>query len=328
MPVFTSPDAGPDSASAPATVSVLTDASQIVARWGRSPISPFLTEPGNTVLRLAGGGVAGYRPVRSWAVIPTNPATPPGSELEALDSLLQQVGHSGRRPVFVAVSDPEPYRRAGLHLTRIAEDARIDLGNFSLAGKRMANVRHSVASARRSGLRVVPFSADLTEGLARISTEWLGTKRGGEMGFTLGRFDPDRVAEVDCRVCLDADDRPVGFVTWRPFADGTGRVLDLMRRAGDAPNPTMDLLIADGLLEFAISGVETASLSAVPLSRGRLAERVYPTVTLRRYKEKFGPTWEPMWLVAPSAFSTLSALAAAARAFCSDGLIRAARANA
>ena len=100
-----------------------------------------------------------------------------------------------------------------------------------------------------------------------------------------------------------------------------------MRRADDAPNPTMDLLIADGLLEFAESGVRTASLSAVPLSRGKVAEHIYPTQTLRRYKEKFAPTWEPMWLAAPSPWSTPNALAAVACAYSPGGLIQAARRN-
>lgn len=301
---------------------------QIVARWGRSPVSPFLTDPGNTVLRLSGGGAAGYRQVRGWAVIPAEPAAPVGAESEALDSLLRQVSRAGRRPVFVAISDPEPYRSKGFQLTRIADDACIDLSSFSLAGKRMANLRHSVSSARRAGLRVVPYSPTLAEGLGRISREWLATKRGGELGFTLGRFDPEAMTTVACRVCVDADERVVGFVTWRPFADGASRVLDLMRRANDAPNPTMDLLIADSLAEFAATGIETASLAAVPVSRGRLAERVYPTESLRRYKEKFAPSWRSLWLATPSMLSTPRALAAVAAAYCPGGLVRALRRNA
>ena len=38
-----------------------------------------------------------------------------------------------------------------------------------------------------------------------------------------------------CRVALDTANRVVGFVTWRSFDDGHGRVLDLMRRLPDAP---------------------------------------------------------------------------------------------
>ena len=109
---------------------------EIANRWGRSSVGPFLTEPANTVVRVAGGGAAGYRPVRSWAVVPTNPAAPPGLEQDALAGLLDHISARGRRAVFAAVADP--YRAIGLHAACIANDASIDLSQFSLSGKRMA----------------------------------------------------------------------------------------------------------------------------------------------------------------------------------------------
>src|SRR5205085_6702177 len=82
------------------------------------------------------------------------------------------------------------------------------------------------------------------------------TKRGGEMGFTLGRFDPDLLGRADCRVAVDAEGRVVGLVSWHRYDAGRARVLDLMRRAPDAPNATMDALIAESLIDFAAAGVE------------------------------------------------------------------------
>lgn len=304
------------------------DAEQAVAHWGRSPVSPFHLEPGRTVLRLPGDGVAGYAPVRGWAVFPTGIVAPPGFEADALGSVLEHVADTGRRPVFAALSDPAPYEERGLHAFRIADDALIDLSNFSLAGKRMASIRHSVTSARRAGLEIVPYSDDVASGVAAVSDAWLATKRGGEMGFTLGRFDPTIARRVDCRVAIDEAGIVVGFVTWRHYDDGHARVLDIMRRAADAPNPSMDLLIGASLLEFAEAGIPAASLGAVPLSHGRLAERVYPTISLRRYKEKFAPTWEPQWLIAPSRTQLPAAMLAVVSAFCPGGLRRAMRRNA
>ena len=300
----------------------------IISQWGRSPVTPFLGEPGNTLLRLSGGGAAGYRPVARWAVFPTEASSPPGCEHESLDSLLTHVEMTGRRPVFAAVADPEPYRARRMYSMPIADDARIDLSSFSLAGKRMASIRHSVTSARKAGLRVVPYSISIAPGVERVSAEWLAQKRGGELGFTLGKFDPDAVAKVDCRVAVNADGAVAGFITWRSYDDGHARVLDLMRRASDAPNPTMDLLVGESLLEFAAAGLEVASLGAVPRSHGRLSERVYPTVSLRRYKEKFAPTWVPLSLIAPSRSRVPGALRAVAGAYCPGGLARAVRRNA
>jgi phosphatidylglycerol lysyltransferase len=224
------------------------------------------------------------------------------------------------QPVFTAVSDAGPYRQRGLWSAPVADDPVIDLAGFGLGGGRMASVRHSVASARRAGLRVVPWAPALTDGAAAVSAKWLATKRGGELGFTLGRFDPAALTGMDTRVALDCSGRVVGLVTWHAYGDGTGRVLDLMRRAPDAPNPTMDLLIAESLIEFAAAGVTVASLGSVLRSYGALAERVYPTVSLRRYKDKFSPRWRARHLVVPSRARLPVALTAVARAYCPEGL--------
>jgi phosphatidylglycerol lysyltransferase len=300
---------------------------ETVARFGRSSVSPHLLAADREVLCLAGGGVAGYARIARWAVLPTGPATPPGLEEVVLDDLLSRLAANRLKPVFAAVSDPAPYTRRGMVAIEIAHDTRIELADFSLAGKRRANIRHSVSSARRAGLRMVPWSAEVASGVGAVSAAWLSTKRGGEMGFTLGRFSTDTLDASTCRVALDAEGRVVGFVTWRSFDDGRGRVLDLMRRVPDAPNPTIDFLIAESLLEFAGAGVEIASLAAVPVARGRLAEHVYPTATLRRYKEKFAPTWQPLYLIAPSRPRLVGALRAIASAYCPGGLRRAIRRN-
>ena len=257
-----------------------------VKRWGTTSVHPFLGEPGmRSVLVPRGAGA--FVPMGRWSVCPTGPAARPGREREVLDAFAEQLPDGGRRTVLVAVVEPEPYVARGMHAVEIADDALISLPQFGLAGKRMASIRHSVAAAHRAGLRVVPFDEAHVDGVARVSQSWLATERGGELGFTLGRFDPAHLRRVECRVALDAHDEVAGFVTWHAFDDGRGRVLDMMRRGLDAPNPTMDLLIADGLGEFARRGVLVASLGSVPRSHGRLGEHVYPTASLRRYKEKF-----------------------------------------
>jgi phosphatidylglycerol lysyltransferase len=100
-----------------------------------------------------------------------------------------------------------------------------------------------------------------------------------------------------------------------------------MRRAPDAPNPTMDCLIAEGLTSFAAEGVKEASLGSVPLSHGRLAERVYPTRSLHTYKQKFAPEWQPRFVVTSSRLALPSALLAISRAYCGGRLLGAVRRN-
>jgi lysylphosphatidylglycerol synthetase-like protein (DUF2156 family) len=297
-----------------------------VERYGRASVSPFVVEPGNVGFRVP-NGVAGYRAVRRWAVFATGPVAPIGFEADALAGVLEHVAAARRVALFAAVPDPEPFLDHGMHATPIADDALVALPDFSLAGKRRAGIRHSVSSAARAGLRVVPYTPDRYAELARVSEGWLRTKRGGELGFTLGTFDAAHLRRTECRVAVDADDAVVGFVTWRRFDDGRGRVLDLMRRTADAPNPTMDLLVATSLIEYAASGVAVASLGSVPRSHGAVGEHFYAAGSLRRYKDKFAPAWMPMWLVVPSARRFPSALRALATAYCPHGLLRAIRRN-
>jgi phosphatidylglycerol lysyltransferase len=295
-------------------------------------VAPFVVGEDKELLVLADGGVAGFVRCGRWAVFPTDPTTPPGTEGVALDEVLERIRRAGLRPIFAAVTDRGPYERRGLRCRQAADDPLIDLTTFSLAGTRLASIRHSVASARRSGLTVERFSPVHAEGCAIVSAAWLATKRGGEMGFTLGRFDPDApsvsaTSETECRVVVDATGNVVAFVTWHQFDGGRARVLDLMRRIPDAPNPAMDLAVADSLISFAANGVEYASLGCVPISHGRIAERIYPTRPLKRYKDKFNPAWEPRYLAAPGHTSDARAMLALARAYCPAGVWAALRRN-
>ncbi|HWC39899.1 MAG TPA: DUF2156 domain-containing protein [Acidimicrobiales bacterium] len=308
----------------PAPVASLAEAA--VARWGRSSASPFLGGADRTMIRLR-AGATGYVRQGRWAVLATDVAAPIEAAADALDELLDVLAGQRLRPVFACVTDAEPYRSRGMHAIAIADDAVVDLGSFSLSGSRRAKVRHSVSAARRAGIVVAPFSAELAEGAAAVSAAWLATKRGGEMGFTLGRFDPEELGRADCRVALDADGRVMGLVSWHRYDAGRGRVLDLMRRAPEAHHATMDALIAESLLGFAAAGVERASLACVPRIKGRVAHGVYPTTSLRRYKDKFAPSWEQRWLVVPSRTRLAGGLLAVGRSYCPGGLVAGLRHN-
>jgi phosphatidylglycerol lysyltransferase len=290
------------------------------------PLSAFVGDEGQDLVQLH-DGIAGYVRVGRWAVMPSDPLSAQATSPTAVEDLLGRLRPIRLQPVVVATEHPDLWTRHGMHATRVADDARIDLPSFTLAGKRMAKVRHAVTSADRSGLRVEPYRPELAPGVTAVSSAWLGTKRGGELRLTLGCLDLGRLEPSTCRVALDAADRVVGFVTWRSYGN-SGRVLDLMRRAPDAPNPTMDALVAQSLLGFRDDGIVEASLNAVPLSHGPLGERIYPTTSLRSYKEKFAPRWVPQWMVVPSRARSLPALVAVVKAYSPGGITQVLRRNA
>ncbi len=85
------------------------------------------------------------------------------------------------------------------------------------------------------------------------------------MGFTLGRVCDWSETIGEGRVAVDKAGRAGAVATWRAYDGDRGRVLDVMRRRPDAPNPAMDMLLVDCLSECARVGVIEARLSAVPV---------------------------------------------------------------
>src|SRR5205823_5842769 len=108
-----------------------------VARWGRESASPFLLGEDRVVVRLAGAAVAGYVRRGRWAVLATDVAAPPWARARVLDELLEHLKRDRLHPVFTCVEEAEPYESRGMYAMPIAEDAVIDLTDFSLKGKRM-----------------------------------------------------------------------------------------------------------------------------------------------------------------------------------------------
>ncbi len=211
------------------------------------------------------------------------------------------------------------YRRLGLRSLKMAEEAIVDLGAFSLAGGKRAALRSMVHKVTRMGLAVRRYDRAaapepaVDEQLAEISEEWLSEKRLGEMGFSLGRFSLESLDEAFVFLCLDGT-RVVAFTTWRPYRGGRAALLDLMRKRKDAPSGTMDLLVARSLEELRAAGLEEASLANAPLAnvgepRGGLEKGVallfenlnafYGYKNLFQFKKKFAPRWEGRYLVYP-----------------------------
>lgn len=139
-------------------------------------------------------------------------------------------------------------------------------------------------------------------------------------------------------VRLDTEhERVVGFVTWLPYANGDAAVLDLMRRGEQVPPGVMETLVVDSLADFAARGRSVASLGGVPLAAttartdrtsqllGWLYEHgnaIYAAKGLFRFKDKFAPRWEPMFLAYPGAADVPRISLAALRAFLPPGAVR------
>ena len=232
-------------------------------------------------------------------------------------------------PVFYQVT-PENlplYIDLGLTLTKLGEEARVPLQDFSLEGPARADLRQTHRRAQRDGARfeVVPAAAvpALIPRLRAISDAWLADKPGSEKGFSLGYFDARYLGEFDCAL-VRSGETVVAFANlWT--AGRSELSIDLMRYADGAPKGVMDYLLVEIMLWAREQGYGWFNLGMAPLSGleehplapawhklGRLVQRYgenfYHFEGLRRFKEKFTPVWRPRYLAAPGGLALPGAL--------------------
>jgi phosphatidylglycerol lysyltransferase len=156
----------------------------------------------------------------------------------------------------------------------------------------------------------------LEEQLAVISREWLKLKHGVEMTFDMGAFSRADIRRFGAGVAVNAGGEPIAFSTWRPFAHGTGRVLDLMR-ASPAVRNVLDFVIVESIRHFRSLGITEISLGNAPLANAsgknsapanesRLIHFIYENLNsiyaykpLFQFKQKYRPQWRARYLAYP-----------------------------
>ncbi len=218
---------------------------------------------------------------------------------------------------------------AGLTAFRLGEFARVNLAAFSLEGPKRAPLRTALRKGERLGLSIaiVPPEgvADMMDELRDVSNAWLAHHKVREKSFSLGAVEADYVATQPVAVIRDAG-RVIAFATILATKVGDQVAIDLMRVRPDAPNGTMDYLLLELMRHFKAEGVTWFGLGMAPLSGfpestatsiwnrvGRAVydhgERFYHFKGLRGFKDKFGPQWQPRYMVVSGGINPLLALA-------------------
>ena len=147
-----------------------------------------------------------------------------------------------------------------------------------------------------------------------------------EMNFMLGGLDELNDPNIRCLVAVDADRKLHAITSWLPVYDAgspAGWTIDLMRRNTEGTvRGVMEFLITTAALTFQEEGARFVSLSGAPLAglnRGDGGERgeqsralgralaviadtiepAYGFQSLRQFKDKFQPVYEPLYLTYP-----------------------------
>ena len=289
--------------------------------YGKNSISYFaLSEEKAYFFSASRKTVISYVLEGNVAVVAGDPIGPDSELASAVQEFTEFCHEQDWTIVFWQVRDDlaNLYRSVGLHLLKIGEDAVINTQTFTLKGGAMANVRTSAKRAEKEGLRIVFYSGQVQDSeqlaqLEQISQSWLAQKGGSEMGFSMGRFDPDGDPEQVTALAIDNSNRVHAFVTFVPIYGRKGWGLDLLRRAGECAPGTMELLLARSVEYLKSCGAEMVSLGLAPLSNANnenvsfldsgidfLTHRfgnLNKSQSLFNFKKKFQPTWESRYLV-------------------------------
>ncbi len=293
----------------------------LVHKYGKSTISYFaLSEEKSYFFSDSGNSVISYVLEGSTAVVAGDPIGPDEEIFDVLQQFIKFCGKQDWTIVFWQTHDAlsKLYRQARFHLLKIGEDAVLNPQAFTLKGNAMANIRSSAKRAEKEGLCVIFYRGQVTNSdqlaqMESISSNWLQSKGGSEMGFSMGRFDPHGDPEQLYAVAVDAENRVHAFVSFVPIYGRHGWGLDLMRRAEHSAPGTMELLLARSIEYMKTGGFEMVSLGLAPLSNANEEDETFlgtsldflterfgnpsKNQSLFNFKKKFQPTWESRYLV-------------------------------
>ncbi|MBX3739671.1 MAG: DUF2156 domain-containing protein [Akkermansiaceae bacterium] len=300
-------------------------AAGIISRHGRDPSDPFtLLDDKHYFFHSSGDGFVAFSNWREIAVALADPVCAPEIRRDLVEEFVAYCRGQDWTPLFYGTGhEHRPiYEQAGLITFKVGEDARIPLAEFSLAGGKFQNLRTARNKAKKEGLSFrwydPPQGVDhgLEAQLHLLSDAWLRSKSGGEMTFDLGAFSLADIRERGCAVVLMPDGKVECFATWIPYAQSTGRTLDLMRGRG-SPGGIMDFLILESMDHFREEGVTEISLGNAPLANtetdpeqlSREERRVklifdrfdkfYRYKSLFDFKRKYHPAWQGRYLAYP-----------------------------
>ncbi len=295
---------------------------RILQSDGGGTLSWMTTWDGNQYMRTSTGMVA-YQRRAGAAIALADPLGPVDGRAQSVREFIAAAERSGLAPCFFSAS--EPTRAAVPEQWRtlvVADDTIVDLPELAFTGKRWSDVRTSINRAGReemtfrlTHLKDEPFNVRTQ--LRAISEMWVGDKGLPEMRFTLGRLEEAENPHVRVALAVSPHGDVDGFLSWLPVYGEGGRVrgwtLDLMRRRDGGFGPVMEYLIGMSAAAFRDEGAEVMSLSGAPLAHDyppeaatiaalsdRLAdalEPVYGFQSLHRFKGKFHPRFETLYLL-------------------------------
>jgi phosphatidylglycerol lysyltransferase len=293
-----------------------------IAAHGTSSQDEFRTWPDKQqFFSSTGDGVISYGLARGVALCLGDPvAADATAARRVLREFLDLCDVNAWEPAFHQATGPclALYRAEGLTPLKIGAEAVVRLDAFSLDGKKMKHLRNVRNRMEREGYRIdaldPPIGPEALAVLRDVSDAWLTLEGRRERGFTLGQFSADYVARCPVLALRDPEGTIQAFLNLIPDGVPGEVTFDLMRHRPTAPNGTMDALMLALFARAKDQGYSRVSLGMVPFADvgagperdrreqaiallSRPLERFFDSASLYHFKDKFGPVWEPRYLV-------------------------------
>ncbi|GIF23743.1 lysyl-tRNA synthetase class 2 [Actinoplanes tereljensis] len=302
---------------------------ELLARYGGADSLGYFALRADKALCWAPNraAVVAYRVVNGVSLAAGDPIGPESAWPDAIGAWLADAERHGWTPAVLGCGNRagRAYRKMGLDVVELGDEAIVDTGGFALNGRPMRGVRQAVNRMRRAGYTCrVARQRDLSPGELAGAIAAADLFRDGpvERGFSMALSRLGDPGDADCLLVLCRDEHAalrgvLQFVPWG--ADGLS--LDLMRGDRTADNGLTELMIATALEEAASLGVRRVSLNfavlrsvfarAEELGAGpvlrlwhrllKVASRLWQIESLYRSNAKYQPAWEPRYLCFPTA---------------------------
>jgi phosphatidylglycerol lysyltransferase len=181
-------------------------------------------------------------------------------------------------------------------------------------------LRHAVKRCEKEAMRFSFMSgpealAAHSEELQAVSGTWLRSRRGPELGYSLGSLGTLTDPDIKVGLATSSKGRIEAFVSLLPVPARRAWTLDLMRRRPDSVYGSVESLIVRSIEEAVRRGIVEVSLGVAPriISSGdssRAADRALRAMfwgldrfqrssSLQHFKAKFDPCWEDRYLAVP-----------------------------
>lgn len=252
-----------------------------------------------------------------------DPVGDPKAWPQAIEAWLKLCETYGWAPGVMGASSTaaQAFREAGLNALQLGDEAILHPDDFRLSGPDMRAVRQAVTRAKRSGVGVRfrrhrELSAEEMADVIARADAWRDTDDERGFSMALGRLgDP---GDGDC-LLVEAVQNPdgqdptvVAMLSLVPWGSN-GVSLDLMRRAPQSPNGTIELMVSELCTQSEGIGITRISLNfamfrsafeqGAQLGAGPVARlwrwllvffsRWWQLETLYRSNMKYQPEWVP-----------------------------------